>query len=202
MTLLLPEMLAAATVGEAASLSPSTKAPAPIATSCKPRFHHLAVMVSIGAPDGFGIAVGARPLHWLRLHFGLLENMVSPGLYGGVTFIPLPYWISPTVSLEGGHFFEGNANALVGWFAHQSQLDLPLLRSVGYDFATAHVGVELGSRRCVFFLHGGASYVSGSLTHVQESLQPAAGSTTVVARAISVKVIGPSAKLGLAIYFY
>src|SRR5438094_767722 len=71
----------------------------------------LGVMADAGVPDGANAALALRPAKWLRLYFGGGHNTVSTGLRGGVTALPLG--AGPSLSVEVGHYRDGDANGLI-----------------------------------------------------------------------------------------
>lgn len=165
-------------------------------------------MLDVGAPDGATASVVARPLRWLRLHAGAGTNSMSAGVRGGVTVVP--FAVGPSLTLEAGHYAEGNANQLTRRLGIGGSTDNPTLARVGYDYVNAHAGVELGLERVVFFLRGGFSYIGTRLHDVGGALQGAtpAGqdssqqTTIIVKQDPSIRVITPSAKLGLVVYIW
>jgi hypothetical protein len=165
--------------------------------------HRFGILVDAGVPDGVALSVGFRPLRWVRLEVGVLENSISPGLRGGLTLIPLNYWITPTLTVEAGHYFSGNANRLVQRLSHnESAFIQPLLQDFNYEFGNAHLGLELGSSRFAFYLHGGLSYVTSTVRNVQLAFQQSSSDVSVKdAKDVKVTYRGPSAKLGFVVYF-
>jgi hypothetical protein len=150
-----------------------------------------------GVPDGVGLSVAYRPLPWLRVHAGGIFNVISPGVRGGVTFSPIDFVIRPTATLEAGHFFQGDARWILGDGA--SGPGSEVLSAVSYSFGNAHLGFELGSRNVAFLLRGGISYLDGSLPNALSGIaSPRSPSSS---QAVHLRVLGPSAKLGLVVYF-
>ena len=183
-----------------ASLS-ATAETAPVAH----RLPQLGVMADAGLPDGANASLVFRPLRWLRVHGGGGYNMVSAGLRAGATVVP--FGMGPSATLEGGHYFDGNANGAVQRFAGQS-FSSPLLERVGYDYANFHLGLDLGYRRVTFYIHGGMSYVRAqvhNLDSVVSSQAPASdgnGTTEIsLKQDPTLRAWFPSAKLGLIFYF-
>jgi FtsZ-interacting cell division protein YlmF len=70
----------------------------------------------------------------------------------------------------------------------------------------AHLGLDLGSRRCVFFIHGGITMLRGQIHNLDASIPATnadntSGTTEVVVRQDpNAKAVGPSLKLGLIVY--
>jgi hypothetical protein len=166
----------------------------------------LGVMMDAGAPDGANASLVFRPLSWLRAHGGGGYNLISKGVRAGVTL--LPFGAGPSATLEAGHYFDGDANGLARRFAG-STFSSPLLERVGYDYANAHLGLDFGSRRAVFYIHGGMSYIRAtihnfdSVVATEASANGGNGSTEVAVKSDPiVRAWVPSAKLGLIVYLW
>jgi len=187
-----------------AQVAQSLSTPAAVGTpKASPR---LGVMADAGLPDGANASLVFRPFSWLRAHGGGGYNMISAGVRAGVSLIP--FGAGPSATIEGGHYFDGNANGLAQRFAG-STFQSALLERVGYDYANAHLGLEFGSRRATFFIHGGMSYIHAQIHNVDSVVasQTAAnggnGSTEVsITKDPTVKAWVPSAKLGLIVYLF
>jgi hypothetical protein len=187
----------------AADLTAAGTAPAP--RKALPR---LGMMADAGLPDGVTASLVYRPRRWVRAHVGGGYNMISPGVRAGATLAPFGW--GPSLSLEAGHYLEGNANRVARKLAGSSFNDSALLERVGYDFANAHLGFEVGYRRVTFYLHAGMSYLHGTLHNAQTVLQSEAGgsglvsssSEVTVARDPVLKAFVPSAKLGVIVYVW
>jgi hypothetical protein len=135
------------------------------------------------------------------LEAGVLENTVSPGIRGGVTLIPFNFWITPTLTLEAGRYFSGNANGLAQKLSHNPSFNSPLLQDFNYEYGNAHLGLELGSSRFAVYLHGGLTYLVSTVRNVELALQQNTGDPSIQAKDAKVTYRGPSAKLGFVIYF-
>ena len=126
-----------------------------------------------------------------------MHNTISPGLRGGISLVPFYYWITPSLTVEAGHYFEGDATWIARRLTSDRSLD-PIFRQVGYDFGNAHLGLELGSPRSVsFFLSAGISYVQMG-SGVQQAI---INDPTIQASDVRLSGVIPSAKLGLLVYF-
>src|SRR4051794_18607446 len=68
--------------------------------------------LDVGVPDGAGASVVFRPAPWLRFAASGLHNAVSPGVRASATYAPFSPGLTPSLTLEGGHFFPGNANGV------------------------------------------------------------------------------------------
>jgi hypothetical protein len=153
----------------------------------------LGFMLDAGVPDGTTASLVYRPWYWLRLHLGAGYNLVSPGVRGGLSIVPLRTWLSPSASVEGGHYFQGDANRAVGWLVGDPGLDNALLKSLGYSYVNVHGGLELGGRRCAFYVHAGWSWIDLSLKP-----RPTAGMT--FSEPPRSRAAGLSGRLGFVVY--
>ena len=167
----------------------------------------LGVMADAGLPDGANGSLVYRPWKALRVHGGGGYNMISKGIRAGATLVP--FGMGPSATLEGGHYFEGDANGLAQRFAGAS-FQSALLERVGYDYANFHLGLDLGYRRVTFYLHGGMSYVRAQVHNfdsvvASEAASNGAGNGTTeisIKQDPTVRAWFPSAKLGLIVYLW
>ncbi|MBN1610565.1 MAG: hypothetical protein JW940_28300 [Polyangiaceae bacterium] len=183
--------------------APAMRDVAPRATQTKSSLPRLGAMLDVGLPDGIMGGLSYRPQPWLRLQAGAGSNAISPGIRGGVVFVP--FGAGPSLTLEAGHYFEGNANGLIASLAGSEYRNNAIAERVGYQFANLHAGFELGQERFTFFLHGGISYLHTQLHHVDEVL----GATEAGQNAAQTYGIGgdssidawiPSLKLGFIVH--
>jgi hypothetical protein len=170
----------------------------------------IGIMTDIGVPDGWQGSLVLRPWRALRFSVGGGYNLISKGVRAGVTL--LPFGRGPAVALEAGHFFQGDANAAAAKVAGPGFAGNDLLNNVGYDFVNAHAGLDFGYKRATFYIHGGMSYIRGvipkenlnSSFNLAPSIdgQDANGLQITFKQDAHVKVIGPSAKIGLIVYLW
>lgn len=158
-----------------------------------PRF---GMMMDVGVPSGASGAVVYRPARAVRLHAGAGHNLVAPGVHGGVSLVPLATTLSPTLVVEAGRFFPGDPNAAVARVAGDADV-MTLPDELAYDWASAHVGLEIGREWLTFYLHGGVSVVDGAI-HSDTTAEDGSVSTTTAA---DVRAVGVSARVGLILYF-
>jgi hypothetical protein len=136
---------------------------------------HFGLLVDGGVPGGAGLAGMFRPWRFLRVEGGLNWNYLSLGLRGGVTVIPFEWGVTPTLHLEGGHFFPGNASRFTGSAGAKI-----LLGRVPEDYLSASVGLEFGSQqRFVFFLRMGLCWIRSTAQNVKQAIQAQAPSAGV-----------------------
>lgn len=161
------------------------------------------LLLDAGVPDGLMLAGVVRPAWWVRLHAGVGSNSFSPGIRGGAALTP--FGSGPSLAVEAGHYFEGDANGLVQSFAATRSDASAMLQRIGYDFANAHLGLEFGQERVLFFVHGGVTYLRTIVHDVNSALaddSATAESTTItVTKDPTVVAVAPSAKVGLIAYF-
>lgn len=165
----------------------------------RPRF---GTMVDVGLPDGATVSIVYRPIRALRLAGGVSHNFVSLGQRVGASFVPFDGWVSPTLSVEYGRYAEGNANPLARMVSGDPTFSSSTLDRVGYQYANARLGLELGRKWFTFFLHAGASYVNGNVHNLSAAtMSETSGNTSVAFSADpTVHVWSVSARLGFVIY--
>jgi hypothetical protein len=165
----------------------------------------LGVMADAGVPDGANVALALRPARWLRVHAGAGHNTVSNGYRGGMAFLPLGE--GPSFSLEAGHYRDGDANGFVRRLVGSNGALTPIFHRIGYNYANAQLGLDLGKRSFQFYVHGGVSYLRGVLHDVQAALDtagvtdPKATTTVRIVQDPIVHAWVPSLKVGAVMYF-
>jgi hypothetical protein len=161
-------------------------------------------MLDLGVPDGIMTSFVFRPLPQARVHAGLGYNGVSPGLRLGGEYLPFGW--GPSVGLAYGHYFEGDANGLIGSIAGKTDDAAELLKSIGYDYVNLRVGMEFGGDRFTFFARGGISWLHMTIHHFDSLLDPpgsggvANGTTTITITDDPVlNAFAPTLNLGLIV---
>ncbi|MBF5041719.1 hypothetical protein FGE12_04905 [Aggregicoccus sp. 17bor-14] len=205
----LPSALAAALTlwgGAAAAQTPAptpdmgASAPPPQSTGSAslPTF---GLMVDVGVPDGLGLAGVVRPLSWLRLNAGPVTNSVGFGVRGGLSIAPFHAFLTPSLNADVGHYFKADYSELPRRFGASSDTAAATLKDVGYTFATASVGLELGSQSGFsFFLRAGLSYWDFSPANAEPALRDAADDPTLTVAPVSLRMSSPSVKLGFTLF--
>jgi hypothetical protein len=163
----------------------------------------LGLAFGAGVPDGATGALTYRPYSWIHAEVGMSYNMISKGVRAGVSLVP--FGAGPSATLEAGHYFDGNANGIARSIAGSGFHDSAILQRVGYDYVNAHLGLDFGMRRVVFFLHGGMSYIHARIHNVNEEVSGSAspgGTTVTFNQDPTVRVLTPSAKLGFIFYIW
>ncbi len=163
------------------------------------RWPVLGAMVDVGLPDGLIASVAVRPWTWLRLHGGAGSNSVSTGWRGGVAL--LPFGAGPCVAFEYGRYGQGDANGLVRRMTGGDFEGSPLLEKLGYQYANAHAGLELGGKRFTFFVHGGVSRVWAQLGGSSGTLANTGTDTEVrIGASPRIRAFGSSLKIGIIVF--
>lgn len=163
----------------------------------------LGLGLDVGVPDGAAVSGVYRPFSWLRAELGGSYNMISKGVRGGVTLVP--FGMGPSATLEAGHYFDGDANGVARKFAGAGFDDNAVLQRIGYDYANAHLGLDFGMRRVVFFIHGGMSYIRANVHNINSELAASgdSGATTVTFHQDpTLRILTPSVKLGFVFYIW
>jgi len=184
--------------GQDLSVVATAAAPAP-----PKRLPIFGVMADVGVPDGLIGSLAIRPRKWVRFSAGGGTNSISHGWRTGVTL--LPFGQGPSASLEYGGYQDGNANALAKKLMGGGFNGSPVLERVGYQYLNAHLGLDFGSRRFVFFIHGGVSVLRGQIHNLDAALAGAgaSGTTEVLVRQDpNAKAVGPSVKFGFIGYVW
>ncbi len=160
------------------------------------------IMVDAGVPDGAHVSIVYRPHSWLRLHGGGGYNGISKGARAGATWMPLQTIIRPVLVCEAGRYFEGDANPLLRRITGDPEAMSAALSQVGYDYANARAGVEIGSARVTFYLHAGFSAVRGQLRGLNTVLNDESTDPTIRFKSDpNARALIPSARIGLITYF-
>jgi hypothetical protein len=165
----------------------------------------LGLQLDAGFPDGAGLSLLYRPWFWLRLGAGGSYNLASSGVRGSVTLAPSPYLFTPTLTLEAGRMFRGDARGRFRQFGG-GELDPAadvLLSAVSYDYHTVALGFELGwQRRVVYFVHFGITYLSAELNDFARAIQAQNPDLRVEAQDPTVSFSAPHVKTGFNFYFW
>jgi len=162
---------------------------------------HFGLQLDGGFPGGAGLAAVFRPYRAFRFDGGANYDLAGFGVRAGASYIPFEWAVTPTLNLEGGHYFQGDASK----FTSDATARV-LLREVQHDFVTTSVGLEFGSQqRFVFFLRGGISWIWSEARNVQEAIaagNPGSSSTLVSAGNVQIFARAPSVSLGFLLFVY
>jgi hypothetical protein len=164
---------------------------------------HLGVQLDVGAPGAAGLVAVFRPWWWARVNAGLAWDVIGVGARGGITLLPAKWAVTPTLNLDYGHYFSGDATT---FSSGSTAAEKRLLQNAKYDFVTGQIGLEMGSQqRFIFYLRGGLSYFRASangsdLTAV--AAERAGTGTTVTFGDAKVTGLIPCFSLGFLVYVW
>jgi hypothetical protein len=172
----------------------------------KPEPPRFGVAADAGAPEGLVLSALWRPARYVRLSAGPSWNYVAFGLHAGATVVPWQWAFAPTLSAEAGHYFSGDLTWLATDAGGVPAGLEPLLRHVGYSYASVLLGVELGDPRGLSFsIRAGLSYLSlvarGTTTTNVSGGIPSATDARVELTDPRLRATMPSVKLGLQYWF-
>lgn len=199
-----PAAAAATAVPSAPAATTATTAPRDEASSRRwyalydgPNF---GLQIDAGVPAGAAAAFVFRPWYLVRLNAGVAYDALAVGVKGGITLVPFHWGVVPTLGLEGGHFWQGDATK---FGTASDPVVNTILKSVGYDYLSADIGIEFGSQnRFVFYVRGGVTQLYPSTSNFQAALQAANVGKTIQASDPTLRARGPSARLGFILYLF
>jgi hypothetical protein len=160
----------------------------------------IGVMTDVGVPDGATLSLVFRPVAPLRVSVGASHNLVGPGVRAGITFAPVPWWISPTLSVSAGHFAERDANPVARMVTGDATYSSPALERFGYDYADAHVGLAFGRRRATFYIDGGVTRIVGKVRDLAADADGDAMASVSYTEDPAVTITTVSARVGVVVY--
>jgi hypothetical protein len=153
-----------------------------------------------GLPDGLNAGLAVLPAPWLRLGAALGTNSASLEYRGGLAFLPLGW--GPSFVLEAGHCNMAPTNSMVRAFVGAPAWVSPYVQEFGYTYFNAQLGFDLALGRVVLFLHGGYSYLMGTVRAPQPVVvDRTTGTTVTIAQDGEVTAGTLSGKLGLIVLF-
>jgi len=136
----------------------------------------------------------------MRLGASLGTNSASLEYRGSLALVPMGW--GPSFSLEVGHCNMASTNSVVRDFLGAPAWVSPYVQEFGYTYFNAHLGFDLVLGRVVLFLHGGYSYLMGTVRASEPVVVDRATNTTVnIGQDGHVSAGMLSGKLGLIILF-
>lgn len=184
------------------SASPSVEPPpaAPAGPSDKFGF---GMMLDVGAPDGVGVSAVVRPVRWLRINAGLTTNTLSLGVRGGISLVPLTAFVTPSINLDLGHYFDANYNELVDRFGGIPLKTSVPINDVGFNYGGASLGLELGKpERFAVSLRVGLARGSLVIDEAEQLLRDVTGDPDITATPLNFRFTTPAVKLGFLLYLF
>lgn len=157
----------------------------------------IGVQVDVGVPDGIGASLMVMPGRFLRIHAGGLNNGVGSGVRFGATLVAFPsFGFRPLLGVDAGHTFGGAGEWLPNVLGNTQLANA--LSGASISFASAQIGLELGSPTFALTLRAGASWVDVSVNPVNVETS---ANTSVSASGIVLRGFMPSARLGFLFCF-
>jgi hypothetical protein len=136
----------------------------------------------------------------MRLGASLGTNSASLEYRGSLALVPMGW--GPSFSLEAGHCNMAPTNSVVRGFLGAPDWVSPYVQEFGYTYFNAHVGFDLVLGQVVWFVHGGYSYLTGTVRASEPVVVDRTTNTTVsVAQNGHVSAGTLSGKLGIIILF-
>lgn len=167
------------------------------------RLAPFGLMLDAGVPEGAGLSVSFRPARQVRLHLGGTHNGIRAGARAGLTLLPTRGWLKPALTLELGHAEPADARGLERRLADRTLLPSPSFERVGYNYASALMGVEVEMPgRFTFFVRGGLSFLELYGPGIEDVDEPFRGALAPEEeRPWRVRSLRPTAKLGILLSF-
>jgi hypothetical protein len=144
-----------------------------------------------------GLLLALRPVSWIHGQIGLGYNLIAVGIRGGATLFS-PVAIPLSLTLEGGHYFEGDANQAVHWFSPQAR-SVASLRRFSYDYLNLLAGLIFEGRYFSFYVRGGVTWMRATVKNFAQSVNDVA-QVGLQADDPKIHYRGPSAKLGFILF--
>lgn len=189
------EVTPAASTSAAAELRRRTQDPERLAP--------FGLMLDAGVPEGAGLSVSFRPTQAVRLHLGGTHNGIRAGARAGLTLLPTRGWLKPALTLELGHAQPAETRCLERRLADRTLLPSPSFERVGYNYASALMGLEVElPGRFAFFVRGGLSFLELYGPGMEDLDEPFRGALAPEEeRPWRVRSLRPTAKLGILLSF-
>ncbi len=132
----------------------------------RPGRHYLGLGTDVGVPDGLTLGLVLSPVDWLRINAALgITSLSEPellGLYrGGLAFVPLGW--GPSFSFEVGRRSVAPTTSVIRTFFSVPAWVNPYVQELGYTYLNAHLGFDYVVGGFTLYLHGGATYLIGTV---------------------------------------
>ena len=149
-----------------ASGEPAAVAAAQAIRPSRPGRHYLGLGTDVGMPDGLTLGLVLSPVDWLRISAALGTTSLSDpelfGLYrGGLALVPLGW--GPSFSFEAVRRNVAPTTSVIRTFFSVPAWVDPYVQELGYTFFNAHLGFDYVVWGFTLYLHGGATYLIGTV---------------------------------------
>jgi hypothetical protein len=166
----------------------------------RPGHRFFGVSSDIGLPDGLNVGLVVAPTDWMRLGASIGTNSASLDYRGGLSLIPMGW--GPSLSLEVGHCnIAATTSVIRTFFSVASWMQL-YVQELGYTYVNAHLGFDYRFTGLTLFVHGGYTYLMGTIRAPNTVVVDTSTNTTVtLAQDGNVHAHTLSAKIGLIYMF-
>jgi hypothetical protein len=158
----------------------------------------------IGAPDGLTLGLVLSPAAWIRISAALGTTSLSDpellGLYrGGLALVPLGW--GPSFSFEAGRRNVAPTTSSIRTFFSVPAWVNPYVQELGYTFFNAHLGFDYVVRGFTLYLHGGASYLIGTVRAPKAVVDSKSNTSLSIIQDGQFRALTLSAKAGIVYLF-
>ena len=179
---------------------PGATIEAKAARPLKPGHRIFGVSSDVGMPDGLNVGLVVAPADWLRLGASVGTNSASLDYRGGLSLIPMGW--GPSFSAEVGHCNTAATTSIIRYFFSVPSWVQPYVQQLGYTYFNVHVGFDYRFKGLTLFIHGGYTYLMGTVHAPDLIVVDSKTNTTVsIAQDGNVHAHTLSAKVGLIYMF-
>jgi hypothetical protein len=183
-------------VNTASDATVSAKALRPV----KPVHRVFGVASDLGMPDGLNLGLVLSPADWMRLGASIGTNSASFNYRGGLSLVPMGW--GPSLSLEVGHCDTAPTTSTVRTFFSVPSWVQPYVQQLGYTYINAHLGFDYRWGALTFFVHGGYTYLIGTIRSPDPVVVDSKTNTSIkISQDGSVTAYTLSAKAGVVYMF-
>jgi hypothetical protein len=151
-------------------------------------------------PDGLNLGLVLAPADWMRLGASLGTNSASLNYRGGLSILPVGW--GPSFNLEVGHCNTAQTTSLIRTFFTVPTWVKQYVQELGYTYVNAHLGFDYRVGGLTLFIHGGATYLLGTIRAPEVIIVDKSTSTSVkINQDGTVTALTLSAKAGLIYMF-
>jgi len=201
--LLLPPALQPGTSGHlmrGADAGPAATATAKAQRPVSAIHRSFGLSSDVGMPDGLNLGLILSPTYWLRMSAALGTNSASLGYRGGLSLVPMGW--GPSFTVEAGHCNTAPTTSVIRTFFSVPSWVQSYVQQLGYTYVNAQVGFDYRIGGLTVFLHGGYTFLKGTIRSPDPVVVDSKTNTSVkIAEDGSVSAYTLSAKAGLIYMF-
>ena len=166
----------------------------------KPVHRVLGLASDLGMPDGLNLGLVVSPADWMRLGASIGTNSASLNYRGGLSLVPMGW--GPSFTLEAGHCNTAPTTSVVRTFFTVPSWVRDYVQQLGYTYINAHVGFDYRWGGLTLFLHGGYTYLRGTIRSPNPVVVDSKTNTSIqITQDGSVTAYTLSAKAGVVYMF-